>query len=204
MIAIAGGPTVDRTSTGDPASVADEPRGDPAMVDSFTPRVSAATADSKVETSLDGRGRPTYRFGTRSMNLHHPSDPISPLPISQSSVSDAISRLQQEKPRIQKDSDRRKIRPSVAVSSPEDRSTAGVLSSDPGLPLTVAVSFPEDHSTAGNRHSITVSSSKDRSTAGVRADLPLDDPLDSDAPVAEAMTPLVAPALDGVNLEQVL
>jgi len=64
-IAIAGGPTVDRTSTGDPASVADEPRGDPAMVDSFTPRIGAATADSKVETSLDGRGRPTYRLGTR-------------------------------------------------------------------------------------------------------------------------------------------
>jgi len=56
MITIAGGPTVDRTSTGvhetivlTPASVAEEPCGDPATVESSTPRVGAATADSKVD-----------------------------------------------------------------------------------------------------------------------------------------------------------
>ena len=85
-------------------------------------------------------------------------------------------------------------RPSVTVSSPENRSTAGILSSDPRPPSTVSVSSLEDRSTAGNRPSVTVSSSEDRSTVGVRADLPLDDPLDD--PVAEAMTSLVALVLD--------
>ena len=41
-------------------------------------------------------------------------------------------------------------RPFVTVSSPEDRSTAGVLSSDPRVPTTVAVSSSADRSTAGN------------------------------------------------------
>ena len=58
-------------------------------------------------------------------------------------------------------------RPSVTVSSHEDRSTAGVLSSDLRLPTTVAVSSSEDRSTAGTRPFVTVSFSEDRSTAGV-------------------------------------
>ena len=65
MSTIAGGPTVDRTSTegGETlaltsASVAQYPRGEPIMVDTFTPRVGAATQDPKAETSPDGRGRP--------------------------------------------------------------------------------------------------------------------------------------------------
>jgi hypothetical protein len=51
---IAGGPTVDRTPTGGgetlaltSAQVAEEPRGNPAMVETFTPRVGAATQDSQ-------------------------------------------------------------------------------------------------------------------------------------------------------------
>ena len=124
MITIVGGPTVDRTSTGvhetialTPASVAEEPRGDPAMVESFTPRVGATTPDSKVETSKDGRGRPPIVWGQGvqirpSINLPLPSDsvsrPAARLPISQSSASDAISRLQQEKTRIKEESDKRK------------------------------------------------------------------------------------------------
>ena len=53
-------------------------------------------------------------------------------------------------------------RPSVTVSSPEDRSTAGILSSDPRLPSIVAVSSSEDCSTACNRPSVTVFSSSPR------------------------------------------
>ena len=49
MNTIAGRPTVDRTPTGvhetaalTPAAIAEEPRGDPAMVETFTPQVGAA------------------------------------------------------------------------------------------------------------------------------------------------------------------
>ena len=104
MNTIAGGPTVDRTLTrgGETialtsAPVAEEPCGDPTMVESFTPRVGAATQDSKVERSSDGP----------SKKLPQPSDsssrPSATLPISPASVSDAISRLQQEKARTQRD-----------------------------------------------------------------------------------------------------
>jgi predicted nuclease with TOPRIM domain len=69
------------------------------MVESFTPRFGAATQEPKVETSP-------------SMNLPQPSDPSfrpsSRPSISQASVSDAISRLQQEKARVQKELDQRK------------------------------------------------------------------------------------------------
>jgi len=87
-------------------------------VESFTPQVGAATQDSKVETSPEGRGRPPIVWGQGiqirpSMNIPQPSDsssrPSAILPISPASVSDAISRLQQEKARIQKDLDQRKI-----------------------------------------------------------------------------------------------
>jgi hypothetical protein len=61
---MAGGPSVDRTLTGGDetlaltsAHVAEEPRGDPTMVESFTPRVGAATQDSNNETSSGGQGR---------------------------------------------------------------------------------------------------------------------------------------------------
>ena len=62
---MAGGPSVDRTLTGGGetlaltlAQVTEEPRWDPTMVESFTPRVRAFTQDSKVERSSDGQGRP--------------------------------------------------------------------------------------------------------------------------------------------------
>ena len=52
MITMAGGPVVDRTSTEmhettvlTPASVAEEPRGDPTMVETFTPRVGATASE---------------------------------------------------------------------------------------------------------------------------------------------------------------
>ena len=58
---IAGGPTVDRTPTGGgetlaltSAQVAEEPRGDPAMVETFTPRVGAAASESKVTEEPHG------------------------------------------------------------------------------------------------------------------------------------------------------
>jgi hypothetical protein len=58
----AGGPSVDRTLTGGgetlaltSAQVAEEPRGDPIVIESFTPRVGAATQDSQ--------GRPPVRWG---------------------------------------------------------------------------------------------------------------------------------------------
>ncbi len=122
---MAGGPSVDRTLTGGgetlaltSAHVAEEPHGDPTMVESFTPRVGTATQDSKAETSLGGQGRPPNRWGQGiqmrpSKNLPQTSDPSSrpaatPLPISPAEVSEAISRLQREKARIQKDLDRTK------------------------------------------------------------------------------------------------
>ena len=86
-------------------------------VESFTPRVGAATQDSKVGRSSDGQGRPSITWGQGipirpSKNLPQPSDPSSrpsaTLPISPASVSDAISRLQQEKTRPQKNSDKQK------------------------------------------------------------------------------------------------
>jgi len=61
MITMAGEPFVDRTSTGvheksvlTQASVAEEPRGDPAMVETLTPRVGAATLGSKVGAATSG------------------------------------------------------------------------------------------------------------------------------------------------------
>jgi len=63
MITMAGEPFVDRTSTGvhettalTQASVAEEPRGDPAMVETFTSRVVAAVSESKV--TEEPRGDP--------------------------------------------------------------------------------------------------------------------------------------------------
>ena len=60
---MAGGPSVDRTLTGGgetlaltSAHVAEEPRGDPIMVESFTPRVGAAASESKV--TEEPRGDP--------------------------------------------------------------------------------------------------------------------------------------------------
>jgi len=114
---LAGGPSVDRTLTGGgetlaltSAHAAEEPRGDPIMVELFTPRVGAATQDSQ--------GRPPVRWGQGiqmrpSKNPPQTSDPSSrpattPLPISPAEVSEAISRLQREKARIQKDLDRTK------------------------------------------------------------------------------------------------
>jgi len=121
---IAGGPTVDRTPTGEgetlaltSAPVAEEPRWDPAMAETFTPRFGAATQDSKVETSPVGHGRPPIIWGQDiqirpSMNLPQPSNSSSRtsaiLSISQASVSDAILRLQLEKARVQKELDKRK------------------------------------------------------------------------------------------------
>ena len=91
------------------APAAEEPRGDPAMVETFTPRFGAVTQDSKVETSQVGHGRPAivWRQGIQirpAMNLPQPSDSSSrtlEIPsISQASFSDAITRLQQEKSRV--------------------------------------------------------------------------------------------------------
>jgi hypothetical protein len=119
---MAGGPSVDRTPTGGvetlaltSAHVAEEPRGDPIMVESFTPRVGAATQDSKVEQSSNGQGRPPVRWGQGiqrrpSTNLPQTSDSSSRptatlLLISPAEVSEAISKLQREKARIQRDLD---------------------------------------------------------------------------------------------------
>jgi hypothetical protein len=71
MIAMAGGPVVARTSMGvhetavsTLASVAEEPRREQAMVDTFIPQVGAATSESKVgETSKDGHGRSPIVWG---------------------------------------------------------------------------------------------------------------------------------------------
>jgi len=70
MSTMAGGPTVDRTSTegGETlaltsASLAEEPRGEPIMVETFTPRVGAATQVPMVDASPDGRSRPPIVWG---------------------------------------------------------------------------------------------------------------------------------------------
>ena len=87
------------------------------MVKSFTQRVGAATQDSKVERSLDGHGRPPIVWGQGiqirpSKNPPQPSDsssrPSTTLPISPPSISEAISKLQREKARIQRDLDQKK------------------------------------------------------------------------------------------------
>ena len=118
MNTTAGGPTVDRTLAGvletlalTSASVAEDPRGEPAMVETFTPRFGAVTQDSKVETSPGGQVRPAIVWGQGiqirlAMKLPQPSDSSSRTSatpsISQASVSDAITKLQQEKARVQK------------------------------------------------------------------------------------------------------
>ena len=85
-------------------------------VESFTPRVGAATQDSKVGRSSDGQSRPPIKWGQGVQirpltNLPQPSDqsshPSATLPISPASVSEAISRLQQEKTRLQKKLDQK-------------------------------------------------------------------------------------------------
>jgi len=126
---IAGGPTVDRTPTegGETLALTSAPIAEiHAMVETFIPRFGAATQDSKVETSPVGHGRPSIVWGQviqirPSMNLPQPSDSSSrTLAISQASVSDAISRLQQEKARVQKDLDNRKAE-FIALSQRYDR-----------------------------------------------------------------------------------
>jgi len=69
---IAGGPTVDRTPTGGgetlaltSAQVAEEPRGDPAMVETFTPRVGAAASESKVTEGPRGDPAMVEKFTPR-------------------------------------------------------------------------------------------------------------------------------------------
>jgi hypothetical protein len=99
------------------APVAEEPRGEPAMVETFTPRIDAVAQDSKAETSPGGQVRPAIVWGQDiqirpAMNLPQPSDSSSRTSatptISQASVSDAITRLQHEKARVQKDLNRKK------------------------------------------------------------------------------------------------
>ena len=70
MSNVAGGPTVDRTSTGGgetialtPAAVTEEPCGEPTMVDMFTPPVGAATQVPMVDANPDGRSRPPVAWG---------------------------------------------------------------------------------------------------------------------------------------------
>jgi hypothetical protein len=123
MTTTAGGPFVDRTPTGGgetlvltSAPVAEEPRGEPAMVETFIPRIGAVTQDSKVETS-PGQVRPAIVWGQGiqirpAMHLPQSSDSSSRSSaaptISQASVNDAITRLQQEKARVQKNLDRKR------------------------------------------------------------------------------------------------
>ena len=103
-------------------AISEEPRGEPVMVKTFTPRVGADTSNSKVdETSHDGRDRAPIVWGQGillrpSMNTLRPSDSVSglaalddPTPrptsrplLSQASVSEAISKLLREKGGIQK------------------------------------------------------------------------------------------------------
>ena len=87
------------------------------MVESFIPRVGAATQDSKVGRSSEGQSRPPIKWEQGipirpSANLPQPSDPSShpsaTLPISPASVREAISRLQQEKTRLMKKLDQKK------------------------------------------------------------------------------------------------
>ena len=87
-------------------------------------------------------------------------------------------------------------RPSATGSSPEDRSTGGVLGSVPGLPTTATISSPEDRSAAGNEPSATDSSPEDHSAEGVRAGLPLDAPRGAGSLAAGDRTLLVATAVD--------
>ena len=103
-------------------AISEEPRGEPAMVETFTPRVGADTINFKVgETSHDGRGRASIVWGQGillrpSMNTLRPTDSVSGLAapedptsrptsrplFSQASVSEAISKLLREKAGIQK------------------------------------------------------------------------------------------------------
>ena len=87
-------------------------------------------------------------------------------------------------------------RPSATGSSPEDRSTGGVLGSVPGLPTTATISSPEDRSAAGNEPAATDSSPEDHSAEGVRAGLPLDAPRGAGSLAAGDRTLLVATAVD--------
>ena len=92
------------------SAISEEPRGEPAMVETFTPRVGAGTSSSKVgETSHDGRGRAPFVWGQGillrlSMNTLRTSDSVSGLAapddptsrptsrplLSQASISEAI------------------------------------------------------------------------------------------------------------------
>ena len=103
-------------------STSEKPRGEPAMVETFTPRVGAGTFSSKIDgTSHDGRNRTSVAWGQGmplrpSMNTLRPSDSVSGLAapedptsrptsrplLSQASVSEAISKLLREKASIQK------------------------------------------------------------------------------------------------------
>jgi hypothetical protein len=47
------------------SKVSEEPRGDPSMVETFTPRVGAATLESKVGGTSQGRSRTQIVWGTR-------------------------------------------------------------------------------------------------------------------------------------------
>jgi hypothetical protein len=87
------------------------------MVETFTPRFGTVTQDSKVETSPGRQVRPAIVWGQGiqirpAIHLPQPSyssSRTSATPtISQVSVSDAITRLQQEKARVQKDLDKKR------------------------------------------------------------------------------------------------
>ena len=77
MITIVGGPTVDRTSTGvhetialSPASVAEEPRGDPAMVESSlhgSALLHQIPRSKRVKTDVVGR----LSFGDKASRYDH-------------------------------------------------------------------------------------------------------------------------------------
>jgi hypothetical protein len=126
MSTVAGGPTVERTLTGvlktagsTLALVVEEPRGEPTLVETFTPPVGAATPVPMAMTSSDGRGRPPIAWGQgipiRSTTTTLPS-PIAPsnrpssrLAISQESFDDTIAMLQREKTRFQKEANQRRI-----------------------------------------------------------------------------------------------
>ena len=98
------------------SALSEEQRGEPAMVETFTPRVGADTSSSKVdETSHDGRSRTPIVWGQGiplrpSMKLPPPTNsesrPSTSRTISQASVSEAISRLQREKAGVQQTLDR--------------------------------------------------------------------------------------------------
>ena len=133
MNSIAGGPTIDRTSTGGgvtialtSAPVAEEPRGDPAMVETFTPRVGAATLESKVgKTTQEGQCRSRHSVIKTIHESSRPSDSVpnhaapvdttSRLLISQPSVSDADC--------IQKDYEEARSRRAQASTEPACNAT---------------------------------------------------------------------------------